>query len=173
MMAEPPIGRPSKLTPEAQETICKYLRAGNTFKTACECAGIGYATGKEWMARGEDRHSTRESDEIFVAFAAAVRKCENDAVARNVALIQKASAEGNWQASAWFLERRRPEEWGRADRRSVIGTSDEAPQLGSGLSVEQIKARILELAAELGYTPAPSLGPGDVIEVEATDVGPE
>jgi transposase len=172
-MAEPPKGRPSKLTPEVQETIVKYLRAGNSFKTACECAGIGASTGLEWRARGEDRHCDRESDDIYAAFAEATRKAEHDAIARNVALIQKAGAEGNWQASAWFLERRRPEEWGRADRRPVIGSSDsDVPQLGSGLSVDQIKARILELAAELGYTPPPSLGPADVIEVEATDVGP-
>lgn len=169
-----PTGRPSKLTPEVQDTICKYLRAGNSFKTACECAGIGYATGKQWRQRGEDRHPDRESGEDYVAFVAAIQRAEEEAIARNVALIQKAGAEGTWQASAWFLERRRPEEWGRADRRPVLGSTDgQAPQLGSGLTVEQIKGRILELAAELGYTPPLGLESGEVIEVEATDVGPD
>ena len=168
-MRTSPIGRPSKLTPEVQETICKYLRAGNTFRTACELAGIAYATGIEWRARGEDRDPERPGDESFAAFAVATRRAEEEAIARCAAVVQKAAIDGNLQAATWFLERRRPDEWGRVDRRTISLETNE-PQAVSGLSADQIKARILELAAELGYAPPPGIGPGEVIDVEAQDV---
>lgn len=167
-----PKGRPSKLTPEVQETICKYLRAGNAFKTACEAAGIGYATGKQWRQRGEDRHPDRESGEDYVAFVAAVERAEAEALARCAAVVQKAAVDGSVQAATWFLERRAPAEWGRVDRHVIARGEDEPRQVGSGMSIEQIKTRILELAAELGYTPPPAIGSGDEIEVEAQDVDP-
>lgn len=171
-MPATPTGRPSKLTPEVQDTICKYLRAGNAFKTACEAAGIGYATGVEWRARGEDRDPERAGDEAFAQFAAATRRAESEALARCAAVVQKAAVDGNWQAATWFLERRAPTEWGRVDRRTIALSEGQEPQLASGMSVEQIKARILELAAELGYTPPPAIGSGDEIEVEAHDLEP-
>ena len=171
-MAESPKGRPSKLTPEVQETICKYLRAGNAFKTACEAAGIGYATGKQWRQRGEDRHPDRDTGEDYVAFVAAVEKAEAEALARCAAVVQKAAVDGSVQAATWFLERRAPMEWGRVDRRTIALGENQSPQLASGMSIEQIKTRILELAAELGYTPPPGIGSGEVIEVDAQDVEP-
>ena len=171
-MPATPMGRQSKLTPEVQETICKYLRAGNAFKTACEAAGIGYATGKQWRQRGEDRHPERDTGEDYVAFVAAVEKAEAEALARCAAVVQKAAIDGSVQAATWFLERRAPAEWGRVDRHVIARGDDEPQQLGSGMSIDQIKGRILELAAELGYTPPPAIGSGDVIEVEAQDVEP-
>ena len=181
-MPATPMGRPSKLTPEVQDTICKYLRAGNAFKTACEAAGIGYATGKQWRQRGEDRHPDRESgedrdperpgDEAFAGFAAATRRDEAEALARCAMVVQKAAADGSVQAATWFLERRAPAEWGRVDRHVIARGEDEPQQPGSGLSVEQIKRRIVDLAVELGYVSLPGIGPGEVIEVEAQDVEP-
>ena len=171
-MDSSPKGRPSKLTPEVQDTICKYLRAGNAFKTACEAAGIGYQTGREWRARGEDRDPDRPGDEPFATFAAATRRAEAEALARCAAVVQKAAVDGSVQAATWFLERRAPAEWGRVDRHVIARGDDEPQQVGSGMSIEQIKTRILELAAELGYTPPPAIGSGDEIEVEAQDVDP-
>lgn len=40
-------------------------------------------------------------------FLDAVKKAEEEAVVRNVAIINKA-ASTSWQAAAWWLERRRP-----------------------------------------------------------------
>jgi hypothetical protein len=171
-MALSPKGRPSKLTPELQERICQLLKAGNTFRTACEVAGIGYTTGKEWRQRGDDQHPSREGDDDFAAFAAAIRKAEEEAVVRNVALIQKAAANGTWTAAAWWLERKFPAEWAKVDRHEHTGPGGKALQLGQGMSTEQIKARILELAAELGYTPPSHIEPCEAIEVEAQALDP-
>jgi hypothetical protein len=168
-MAMTPAGRPSKLTPEVRDRICQLLKAGNTFRTACEVAGIAASTGREWRARGEDRHSAREGDEDFALFAAAVQKAEEEAAARNVALIQKAAAEGTWQAAAWWLERKFPAEWARIDRHEHTGRGGGPIQVQPVIDATQIKARIIEIARELGYDQPPAIGSGEVIEVEVEE----
>ncbi len=170
-MSEAAKGRPSKLTPEVRDRICQLLKAGNTFRTACEVAGIGASTGLEWRARGEDRHCAREGDEAFAAFADATRKAEEEATARNVALIQKAAAEGTWQAAAWWLERKFPAEWARIDRHEHTGRGGGPIQVQPVIDATQIKARIIEIARELGYAQPLGIESGDVIEVESAEVG--
>ena len=86
-------GRPTKRTPEAEAKIIELLKAGNTRKTACIAAGISEDTFARWRKDDED-------------FADAIEKAEEEAVARNVAIIQRAAIT-TWQAAAWWLERRR------------------------------------------------------------------
>jgi hypothetical protein len=89
--------RQNKLTPDIREAVVTVLRAGNTRKAAAAYAGVDETTFYRWV----DRDAT---------FASAVRKAEADAQVRNVALIQRA-AESTWQAAAWWLERRFPEDF--------------------------------------------------------------
>ena len=42
-----------------------------------------------------------------------VKKAEEKAKAYHLQQIRKASENGSWQASAWYLERKHPQEWGR------------------------------------------------------------
>lgn len=96
-------GRPSKRTPECERRILDALRAGNTRKAACAYAGIDLHTLARWSAA----HAT---------FATAIEKAEADAETRMVAQIAKAASGGTWTAAAWWLERRRSEEYGRRDK---------------------------------------------------------
>jgi transposase len=102
-------GRPTDLTPEVQERICKALRAGNTYKDAAEYGGVDPSTMRNWMARG------RKGQEPFAAFLAAVKKAETAAVMKAVKAIRKAG-DKNWTAYAWWLERKRPDEWSTLQR---------------------------------------------------------
>lgn len=103
-------GRPTKLTPEVKEKICSTIRAGNTLETAAAYAGVGESTLFLWKARGEvaKRGPFRE-------FLEEVKRAASEAETRAVAIIAKAMKE-NWQAAAWYLERRNPQVWGRRDR---------------------------------------------------------
>ncbi len=103
------MGRPSKLTPELRERICEYIRAGNYLSTACEACGISRQTYLNWMERGEKARGGE-----FLDFFDAVKKAEKEAEIRNVAIINKAAGK-NWQAAAWWLERRHPEKYGKKD----------------------------------------------------------
>ena len=42
---------------------------------------------------------------------AGISEAEADAAVRNVSIIAKAAQEGTWQAAAWWLERRRKQDW--------------------------------------------------------------
>jgi transposase len=100
-----PTGRPTALTPEVQRRVCEAIAAGNTRHDAAEYAGVGASTVRAWLAKGQ-----RQSRGRFRAFLAAIKKAEADAVVRNVAIIHKAATK-SWQAAAWWLERKRGEDW--------------------------------------------------------------
>ena len=93
-------GRLSKRTPEREQRLLTALAAGNTRQAACHYAAISDETFARWQ---------RSS----VEFVDAVKKAEADAEVRHVANIAKAAQDGQWQASAWWLERRRPDAYAR------------------------------------------------------------
>lgn len=66
------------------------------------------------MQEGE----TAEEGSLARTFYERVEKACAEAEHRNVMVIQKASGK-SWQAAAWWLERRNPEEYGRKDRVDV------------------------------------------------------
>jgi len=109
--------RRTKLTPDTKEAVLKALRAGNSRRDSALYAGISETTFYSWMARG------REGEALYSEFLEAVEKAEAQSVVRNVAIIQRA-AEETWQAAAWWLERKRPDDWGRRQRMD-IGTNKE------------------------------------------------
>lgn len=101
------MARPSKYTPEREAKIVEALAAGNTRKTACRLVGVDLHTLARWI----DRYAT---------FATAIEKAEAEAEASHVANIKAAAASGSWTASAWWLERRRNEDWGKKDRLEIV-----------------------------------------------------
>jgi len=115
-------GRPTKLTRELQEEICRVIRAGNYIETAAAYAGINKSTLYDWLKRGarekerlrnNPRAKVRKSEQPYVEFSNAVEKALADSEVRDVMIIGKA-AEENWQAAAWRLERKFKERWGRS-----------------------------------------------------------
>jgi hypothetical protein len=121
-----PTGRPTVLTPDVQRRICDAIAAGNTRHDAAEYAGVGASTVRTWLAKGRRQHRGK-----FRAFLTAVKKAEADAVVRNVAIIQKAGTT-KWQAAAWWLERKRGEDWSQ--------NKDEIHQLAK--EVQELKKRV-------------------------------
>lgn len=101
----------SKLTPELQKKIGENITLGMPLKFAAEAAGISESTFYEWMNKGE-----HEKKGQFSEFSEYIKRCQSQAVQLHLKLITKAATEGSWQASAWILERRHPEEFGRKDK---------------------------------------------------------
>src|SRR5947209_19458553 len=115
-------GRHSKQTPERVERLLTALREGNTRINACRLAGISDQTLADWQRKSLD-------------FLAQVKSAEADAEAAHVANIRRASLSGEWTASAWWLERRRPQDWGKVERVEVT-----------------LRKAAEKLATELGFT---------------------
>lgn len=112
-------GRPSKLTPTVQESILSAISTGVTYEVACAHAGIAYSTLRNWIVAAEQG----DKDPAKVELLEALKKAEAEAELSCVARIRKAAIGGQWQASAWLLERRYPERWSRRDRYEVSATN--------------------------------------------------
>ena len=100
-------GRPSGISPEITEEVCKYLRQGNYIETAAAMVDISKPTLYDWLKKGN-----REEKGIYRDFLNAVKKAQTQAEVSDVLTIAKAS-QHQWQAAAWRLERKFPGKWGR------------------------------------------------------------
>lgn len=96
-----------KLNDEVQEQICKYISMGVPNKTAAEACGISEVTFYSWIKKGKQQRAGK-----YVKFLKALKKAEAQAIAHHVGIIEKAAKEKSWQASAWLLERRHPDQFG-------------------------------------------------------------
>ena len=113
-----------KYTPQVVEQICNLLKGGNTRKTSAIASGVGEDTFYRWM---------REKSE----FSESVKKAEEIAVARNVAIINKAAGD-TWQAAAWWLERRRPADFSKQDKVDITTNGKDI----NGMSMEEMVAEL-------------------------------
>lgn len=111
-------GRKLKLNEELIKQITSLIEIGVYNKVACQSVGIDESTFYIWMRKGEQSIAENKHD-IYRRFYEEVKKAESKSMVRHLTNIVKASQEGNWQASAWILERRYPELWGRKDRMNL------------------------------------------------------
>lgn len=132
-------GRPTKRSAGVTKAIVAALKKGNTRATAAKLAGITYTTLKRWC-------------QLSVPFCAALEKAEAEAEQAHVNNIRVAGALGSWQASAWWLERRRSGDWRKpADRLDVFDASAEARRIVSAhpeITYESALAEVERVLAE-------------------------
>jgi transposase len=102
------MGRPSKLTNDTQTRIVQAIQLGATYEMAAQYGGIAYNTFNEWIKKGEAQRAG-----VYREFYEAIKEAEGKAVVGWLAKIEKAANDGNWQAAAWKLERRYPQDYGR------------------------------------------------------------
>lgn len=115
-------GRKGLLNTRMISRVAKAIAEGNTARTACLTCGISERVFFKWQADGEAGISP-----LTVQFVQAIKEAKAKAEAVHVRNIKKASST-HWQASAWFLERTNPEDWGRKDRiRQEISGPEGAP----------------------------------------------
>jgi hypothetical protein len=111
---DPDIGQRTALTRQVHDQIIRALSAGSYAEDAARAAGVSPTSYFAWMERGEaDRESG--TDTPFAQFAEAATRAKSEARVAAVAYIRRAMPD-DWRAAAWYLERTRPQEWGRRDR---------------------------------------------------------
>ena len=98
-------GRPSKLTREVRDDLTLMLAEGVPVKLAAAATEVSPRSIRRWLHEGDLRER--------VAEVRATERQVEDAIteARLVVLILRA-AQTDWRASAWWLERRYPQQWG-------------------------------------------------------------
>lgn len=120
------------------DKIIAAVLGGNSYKNACALAGIGERTLYLWM--GDDQNPAAYA----VQFLQRIKEASAQAIHRNVMVIQNAAI-NNWQAAAWFLERRVPQDWGRVDRVETTGANGGPIAMEVNEPPRLTKVRILEL----------------------------
>lgn len=93
-------GRKGKYTPDVIKRIVDAVRLGCPYKLAAQYGGISHETFYDWIKNKSD-------------FSDQIKNAEAEAVMTRIANIRLAAKNGAWQADAWLLERRHPEEFGR------------------------------------------------------------
>ena len=103
-----PQGRPKGDAKEKmlrlKDELKKYLSLGMTYSDACNLVGIDYTTFYKWMHGKEPHHLIFQND-------------MNEAISKGKAKLMLAIYNNdNWQAKAWILERKYPDEFGKKER---------------------------------------------------------
>jgi transposase len=126
-----PKGRPTKLTQAVGTALLDAIGRGQPMVRAARFAGVAPTTVIGWMRRGE-RDEERGMDEegewspelgretLYLRFMSAVRKAEADAEYRRLQQIEFAT--DNWTSSAWWLERKYPDDWGLKKDQFPVGS---------------------------------------------------
>lgn len=129
--------RPSKRNAARQETYLAAIRAGASRQVAASAAGVGRTTAWRWAQADAE-------------FAAAVDRADAEAEGAMMEVINRA-APRTWRAAAWWLERRRPETYGRhagptADFRKMVRRMAAA----EGLDADELLREVERIAARYG-----------------------
>lgn len=145
-------GRPTKLDDKTAEKILGLLERGNTRRTSAIACGVGDSTFKLWTRLARDARELVEAGKRptksalrYLVFLDRVEEAEEKAVARNLENVRLAAENGTWQASAWFLERRRPDDFARRVHVRHGGDDGAGPVR---LSVEERQRLVGELASK-------------------------
>lgn len=132
------VGRPTKYEPQTVKAIVQAIGAGQTIEDACVYADIHKSTYYEWLTQ-------------YPEFSNEVKKAEVKAKMRRILRIEKAAQEGAWQADAWYLERKYPEEFGKRLTLQV-STEDAALLKRLGFTLEQAWKMLIQELAHDAYT---------------------
>lgn len=146
-------GTPKKLNRQVIEQLVAVLEKGVYLETAAAYVGVHKDTFYDWLKRGRrDITAGRRSlyREVVEAVEKAMAKFEVDG-------IDRLAVEEQWQATAWRLERRFPDRYGRRTRLEHTGDGGGPVQMRIDVS----KLSDDELAALEGMLEKARPGGGD------------
>ena len=108
----------TKLTKELCDEICSYIEMGNYINRSCEAVGISTSTFNSWKRKGA------KGIEPYATFLERVKKVEAKAEMVHTGIIHDVAQTGNWLASAWLLERKYPNRFGKREQMALQTDND-------------------------------------------------
>lgn len=94
-------GQPTKFTSDHKDRLIVAIKKGATYELACNYAGIHYCTLLNWRKLAEE-----DKLPAYIEFFRDLKEAEGHTALIWLDKIDKAMADGCWQAAAWKLERR-------------------------------------------------------------------
>ena len=131
-----PKGRPKGTTvlldDVKRDELINLIVLGMPVNKAVAMVNISESSFYNWMSRGmveRDRLATipdakpKPDEKIYLDFLESLTRARAEAIAKKVAVVSSAASQGDWKASAWWLERQVPEDFGRIDKQEVLSHS--------------------------------------------------
>ena len=117
------MGRRDLITnyPEQIDEFLKAITLGMSIKSSCDYANISEEAFFYWQRQGQKEIDEGKKDGKHAKFLKRYKNAKAKFQMRHVARITQAADDGTWQASAWLLERRCPEEFAQ---RNDVNLSD-------------------------------------------------
>lgn len=149
-------GRKTLLTPEVEKEIIESISYGLPIKDAMKEQGISEHNYYNWIKRGADELDRLErnpnakpnpSEVVFLEFLQSVERAKSRAAKVHVKNITRAGMQGDWRASAWWLERQRRDEFGKDAPITVVGTQNNL-QINMTVTLAEIERKLKEIALE-------------------------
>lgn len=97
---------------DVKTTFLEAIEMGFSNEKACDYASISEPTFYAWINRANAEIESGKKSSVYIKFLKDYKKAKSTFVMKHVKRITKASDDGTWQASAWLLERRCPDEFG-------------------------------------------------------------
>ena len=148
-------GRKTLLTPEIEKEIIGQIALGVPVRDAMKSQGIREQSFYNWIKRGADEMERLErnpdakpnpSEVLFFEFFEAVERAKSRAVGLHVGAVTNASVRGDWRASAWWLERQRPEEFGK-ESPTFIANQTNNTQLNLAVTMGELEQLVDKVMA--------------------------
>jgi len=111
----PPVGAPTKLTPDLIAQMRNLLIQGNYVDTAYRCCKISRESFTNWMKEG----GAKDASGIYKQFFDMVHESVALAEARDLNRLDKLATDGDFRAIAFRMERRFSSKWGRREQLTI------------------------------------------------------
>ncbi len=121
-----------KLSARTRQALEEAIRLGLTYEQAADVAGVDVSTLRVW--RSEEP-----------ALSAALERAASEGVQARLARIEAAAQQGSWQADAWWLERKHPQQWGRQERMQVEHSGHVSVQQAVALVAEVLETLLADV----------------------------
>ena len=102
----------TKLTPELQKKLIKYIQGGSYIVVACRAVGIAEKTFYEWIKKGE------KGIEPYSKLSKSIRQAQAIGELKIFSEI-RSQVKNDWRAGMEILARKYPQRWGKKDKLEV------------------------------------------------------
>ena len=137
--------RPVAFRKTMREAIINALLAGNTYRDACESAGIPWSTWRDWSRQHrEGGHPDPDVDALIAEARIAYAKASTAITAQ----VRIAGAK-DWRASAFLLQHRQGDPKARHDTRRARYEAEIARARADGTHVDRVAVEAPKTREEL------------------------
>ncbi len=137
--------RPVAFRKTMREAIINALLAGNTYRDACEAAGIPWSTWRDWSRQHrEGGHPDPDVDALIAEARIAYAKASTAITAQ----VRIAGAK-DWRASAFLLQHRQGDPKARHDTRRARYEAEIARARADGTHVDRVAVEAPKTREEL------------------------